>query len=362
MAPSPLQHRRTHNTLLFQKLLNLRDNASPLTLLVDTLEQRGGAVVREFAVRAKIAKSKIIFISFTTLRKPRGLDVDVFIRANKKPLAALRNEIIEHYPPMTPQATTATTPPQKILLIIDTLNPLASTSSSHLPTFLTSLLPGPQLPVSLIATYHADIPLSSSSPYAPDPLTVLSYLATAILYVHNLSHTIQRKKALDRSLQAPVWGLAERKEGVIIGLESRHSVLGNGTDGSVVVEMEMRRKSGRGVKEVFILSPAPPTTLQTPASLPSKALAGVGTITLLDDHPLYASVPVLSSPEPDEEVQTTFNLGLTEKQKRDREGVVLPYFDAQKEGGALGPGEGGRILYEMGEEDKEDFDDEEDEI
>jgi elongator complex protein 5 len=40
---------------------------------------------------------------------------------------------------------------------------------------------------------------------------------------------------------------------------------------------------------------------------------------------------------------------------RDREGVVLPYFDAQK-----GGGEGGRILYDMGEED--DFDEEEDEI
>jgi elongator complex protein 5 len=51
---------------------------------------------------------------------------------------------------------------------------------------------------------------------------------------------------------------------------------------------------------------------------------------------------------------------LTEKQRRDREGVVLPYFDAQKDGG--GPGEGGRILYDMGEEDREDFDDEEDEI
>ncbi|RFU25879.1 hypothetical protein B7463_g10463, partial [Scytalidium lignicola] len=131
--------------------------------------------------------------------------------------------------------------------------------------------------------------------------------------------------------------------------------------------MEVRRKSGRGIKEVFVLSPASSPSSSPPSSTSSasKALAGVGNISLLDDHPLYASSSVISGPEPgiaDEEVQTTFNLGLTEKQKRDREGVVLPYFDAQKEGGALGPGEGGRILYEMGEEDKEDFDDEEDEI
>ena len=38
--------------------------------------------------------------------------------------------------------------------------------------------------------------------------------------------------------------------------------------------------------------------------------------------------------------------------------MVLPYFDAQK--GGDGPGEGGRILYDMGSED--DFDEEEDEI
>lgn len=89
---------------------------------------------------------------------------------------------------------------------------------------------------------------------------------------------------------------------------------------------------------------------------------------LLDEHTLYSSTPsglgssIEAGQGGGEEVETTFNLGLTEKQKRDREGVVLPYFDAQKEGGALGAGEGGRILYEMGAEDREDFDDEEDEI
>jgi hypothetical protein len=54
MAPSLLQQRRTHNTLLFQKLLNLRDGASPFTLVLDSLEQRSGPVVREFAKRAKV--------------------------------------------------------------------------------------------------------------------------------------------------------------------------------------------------------------------------------------------------------------------------------------------------------------------
>jgi hypothetical protein len=61
MAPSPLQQRRTHNTLLFQKLLNLRENGtSPFTLVLDNLEQGGGPVIREFARRGKVRASSFV--------------------------------------------------------------------------------------------------------------------------------------------------------------------------------------------------------------------------------------------------------------------------------------------------------------
>lgn len=53
MAPSALVQRRTHNLLLFQKLLNLRDGASPFTLLLDTVDQSAKPVVKEFMTRAK---------------------------------------------------------------------------------------------------------------------------------------------------------------------------------------------------------------------------------------------------------------------------------------------------------------------
>jgi elongator complex protein 5 len=134
-----------------------------------------------------------------------------------------------------------------------------------------------------------------------------------------------------------------------------------GEDG-VVVNMEVRRRSGRGVVENFVV--ILPSATSSSSSLKGVALSDV---ILLDDNPLYSSTPsglgaAGGSGQGEEEVETTFNLGLTEKQKRDREGVVLPYFDAQREGGAAGPGEGGRILYDMGAEDREDFDDEEDEI
>ena len=236
------------------------------------------------------------------------------------------------------------------LLIIDTLTPLSVRYPEHLSTFLSSLLISPQ--ISLLATYHTDIPIPyCSSTYQPSPLTTLLYLSTAILTISSLHHVLAAKKASDKSLHPPSFGLDERKEGVIVAL--KHV---NESERGVVVEMELRRKSGRGVIETFVLSPG--------SSKDIGMKAGLAQIVLLDEHASYAP-PVLDDVlvdgkkggEDDEE--GTFSLQLTDKQRRDREGVVLPYFDAQSEGGV---GDGGRILYEMGEEDREDFDDEEDEI
>jgi elongator complex protein 5 len=192
----------------------------------------------------------------------------------------------------------------------------------------------------LLAVYHTDIPSAQTNPYSPHPLTLLKYLATTIFTTHSLHHVLARKAARERSRIEPSFGLEEGVEGVVQGLGA------NGTEG-VVLEMEHRRKSGRGVRERYFL----------PLHASSASGKSREIVTLLEDHPQYS--------KPDEaksgadgtgaEAETTFELGLTEKQRLVREGVVLPYFDAQK-----GGGEGGRILYDMGSED--DFDEEEDEI
>jgi elongator complex protein 5 len=122
-----------------------------------------------------------------------------------------------------------------------------------------------------------------------------------------------------------------------------------------VMEVEHRRKSGRGVREWYFV----PTTSTSSAKTPAMAAVREKVI-LLEDLPAYKASSVSSNgenggAEEERPEGTTFELGLTEKQRAAREGVVLPYFDAQK-----GGGEGGRILYDMGEED--DFDEEEDEI
>ncbi|KAI0133113.1 histone acetylation protein 2 [Hypoxylon sp. NC0597] len=346
MPSSAQSHARSHALLLLQKLLNLRDSASPLTLVLDTLEQSAQPVVREFLSRAKVSKNKVIFVSFAALRKPA--DVDIFIKAWGKSPDSLRAEITSHYPSGIGSHA------HKALLVIDTLNSLASSTPSNLALFLSSLITPA---VSLVGVYHTDVPLvlpRSFNEYEPHPLTTLSHLATAILRVSSLYQAIERRKAQNRSLQEPEWGLDEGREGVLIGLGGEKKVAaGEG----LVLEMELRRRSGRAVAEKFVLVPR---TVQMQKQVQNGKIE-TSKLCLLSDHPSFKDPTDAeqggAAGDGDGEMETTFNLGLTEKQRKDREGIVLPYFDAQKD---IGAGEGGRILYEMGRED--DFDDEEDEI
>lgn len=220
--------------------------------------------------------------------------------------------------------------------------------------------------------------LGSENEHAPHPLATLNHLATAILRVSSLRHEADRRRARDRSLPEPGWGLGEGREGVLVGLgrQPRKSGVGGGEEeDGLVVEMELRRRSGRAVTETFVLVPSPrlAATATTTTTQSASALTSPARISLLSDHPLFRKGGEEEGggeggavnggggggggADDENGMETTFSLGLTEKQRRDREGVVLPYFDAQMD---IGGGEGGRILYEMGRED--DFDDEEDEI
>ncbi|KAK0861250.1 hypothetical protein LTR02_017130 [Friedmanniomyces endolithicus] len=304
MPPTTLQHRRTHNLLLINKLLSQRDASSPFTLVLDSLEQSARPLISEYMRRAKLANVHVVFVSFETLRKPR--DADVFISAWNLTLPAWQKEVADALKEQQGQI------------------------------------------------YHQDIPLptplSNQNTYSPPPLTLLKYLATTIFTMHSLHHVLARKAARERSVVEPSFGLEEGKEGVLLGLGA------NGREG-VVLEMEHRRKSGRGVREWYFLSRPAPRRSQAGGVVAGRGKIGDGRgeVGLLEDHPEYRSPEREGVAGGEGEEGGTFELGLTEKQRRDREGVVLPYFDAQK-----GGGEGGRILYDMGSED--DFDEEEDEI
>lgn len=202
-----------------------------------------------------------------------------------------------------------------------------------------------QASVSIVAVYHLDIPLHpNATPYSPTPLSLLEYLATTVITVHSVPTLISDKQARERSLAAPSFGLAEGKQGVLVGLKPQGSIKPD--EQGIVLQLEHRRKSGRGVLEWYFLPE------KTSAKGPSSAFKE--SVSLLDDQPLFKKVECL---EDQDLADVPFSLGLTDRQRLEREGVVLPYFDAQLAGGG---GEGGRILYDMGAED--DFDEEEDEM
>ncbi|KAK2747092.1 hypothetical protein FQN57_002347 [Myotisia sp. PD_48] len=341
---SSVAHRRTHNLLLISKLLNLREGATPLTLILDTLEQPAAPLLREYIRRAKLSKGHVTFVSYQTF--PRPADIDTFVYASGLTNEDVAKEVISSCPTQASR-----TGPAKCLVIFDSIHQLICKRTGtpvNLPDYLTSLLgpTSPQMHISLVVVYHQDIPESQGlNPYAPSPLTLLKYLATSIIKVHSMHHLIVQKEATDKSLAPPAFGLDEGVEGLIVRRATRD---GNreGQDG-IVLELEHRRKSGRGVVEWYYL----------PSASEYRPQQAREVVILLDDHPVFKPKDVSGENDEDMEPESTFELGLTDRQRRDRDNVVLPYFDAQK---GDGPGEGGRILYDLGKED--DFDEEEDEI
>ncbi|KAI9855383.1 MAG: hypothetical protein M1824_006138 [Vezdaea acicularis] len=322
-----MNYRRKHNLLLISRLLCVRDHITPFALILDSLEQSGKPLQVDILRRASGLKIHIIFVAFETLKKPR--DVTIYIWGRRKTLETLLSEIRD-----------AIIGTGKCLIVFDSLSALAE-NPAQISTFL-STFHSPSL--SLLATFHMDALIRSKDPYTPNPLITLKYLATTIFEVDSLHHVLARKAAQDRSLPEPTFGFARREEGLLISK-------GANDPRGVVVYLEYRRRSGRGVSESFFL---PTLTEDVPWTPKEKERA-----MLLDDLPEYRASEVVADGGArrigEEGVESTFSLGLTEKQRREREGVILPYFDAQK-----GDGEGGRILYDMGVED--DFDEEEDEI
>lgn len=303
---------------------------------------------------AQAAKVQVIFVSFETLRNVRK--AEVFISAWSQSPTEWQREVTGHLkneptqralPPPYNLSPIRLIPTTGKLLILDSLNTLSTSEPTNLPSLLSSFI---SPTTSLLAVYHTDIPVpppsSQADPYAPAPLILLKYLATTIFTTHSVHHVLARKAARERSRIEPSFGLQEGVEGVVQGLGA------NGSEG-VVLEMEHRRKSGRGVREWYYL----PLRGAVEVGTGSTARKSRESVDLLEDHPQFRELGSDREGDGGGEVEgaATFELGLTEKQRLDREGVVLPYFDAQK-----GGGEGGRILYDMGSED--DFDEEEDEI
>ncbi|KMU76920.1 hypothetical protein CISG_05963 [Coccidioides immitis RMSCC 3703] len=112
-----ISRRRTHNLLLLSSLLNQRDTASPLTLLLDSLEQPATPLLREYIRRARLSKSQVTFVSFETFTRPEG--VDSFLSATRKSPNEVAKEVVASFPPRDDKF-----PDKRTLVIIDSIHPL----------------------------------------------------------------------------------------------------------------------------------------------------------------------------------------------------------------------------------------------
>jgi elongator complex protein 5 len=335
--PVTLAQYQRHSAHLMSRVLNIRTNASPFTLILDDLNQSAMPIMRELVIRGLSRNVNIVLVSFEATRfHPAVRNVLAYGQGNG-------DQILQDIRKAMADA-------QESLVIVDSLYDLLNTANVDMNT-LFNLVAG-EFASTLVGIYHQDIlpTQDEQDAYAPQPLDLLKYLATSVMTCKSLAHALAAKAAKERSLAEPTHGLLQGAEGIVQCLSANSHT-------GVVIEAEFRRKSGRPESEVYFLRPSLPSDYN--AVMPGRTFGTLKQeyVILLDQVPAYNNQEILGLLMASaDEIESTFNLTLTDKQKKAREGVVLPYFDAQKGEG----GEGGRILYDMGAED--DFDEEEDEI
>ncbi|KAF1923814.1 uncharacterized protein M421DRAFT_74356, partial [Didymella exigua CBS 183.55] len=336
-AASTAQYQR-HSLQLMSRVLNSRPDASPFTLILDDLSQRAMPLVGELVRRGLSRNVNVVVVSFEATRfHPAVRSVSAYgDETGEQLLQGIRKALGEA---------------KESLVVVDSLYEMVSVKNVDMGA-LFKLVAG-EFASTLVGVYHQDtIPdQDAHKAYAPQPLELFKYMATTVVTCRSLAHVLAAKAARARSLPEPTHGLLQGAEGIVQCVDANDR-------GGIVLEAEFRRKSGRPESETYMLRAARRGDYNAPLAGMAFGTLRQEFVTLLELVPAYGSAeatgPVGAAAN---EIEATFSLGLTDKQKQAREGVVLPYFDAQKGGGA---GEGGRILYDMGEED--DFDEEEDEI
>ncbi|KAJ4287587.1 hypothetical protein N0V90_012290 [Kalmusia sp. IMI 367209] len=328
-------HYERHMLHLMSSLLSIRTNSSPFTLVLDDLNQRAAPFLSEIMRRGLSRNINVVLVSFEGSRfHPGGRHIPAFGLNAAGVLQSIEQAMTDR---------------KESLVIIDSM--LEAVATKNIDMKLLFNLVVMKYASTLVGVYHTDIlPAPSADAYAPPTLDLLKFMATTVVTCKSFAHALAAKAARERALPEPTFGLLQGAEGVVqcINANDRRGI---------ILDTEFRRKSGRPERESFFLRPALVADYHTPQPGLTVGVLKREFVILLDQQPAYKNKEVMglvNAASVDDDM--SFNLGLTDKQKVAREAVVLPYFDAQKGEG----GEGGRILYDMGEED--DFDEEEDEI
>ncbi|KAF1961074.1 hypothetical protein CC80DRAFT_488435 [Byssothecium circinans] len=337
MGPMNVVQYQRYAIQIMSRVLNLRTNASPFTLVLDDLNQRATPLINEMVRRAISRNINVVMVSFQSAAShPAIRHIPAFgDHSGDEILAEIERAVTDF---------------RESLVIVDSLNDLTHDKRVDMSTLFN--LVAIKYASTLIGVYHQDMlpQPTATNTYAPPTLDVLKFMATAVITCKSFAHVLATKAARERSLAEPTHGLLQGAEGIVECLDANDHR-------GIVLEAEFRRKSGRPELESYFLRLARNSDYNPP--MPGMLFGTLRReyVTLLDQVPAYTNDDVIGLVNAAaNEIESTFNLSLTDKQKAARERVVLPYVDAQKGEG----GQGGRILYDMGAED--DFDEEEDEI
>lgn len=274
-----------NSTVLLNRLLSLKENL-PLLLVLDSLAQSSHHLIEEFAFKSSCP---IIYLSYETVNKPHyaASFIDCTALKPEQVVKSAKKELESHS--------------SRALIIVDSFNYI---NSEDLAQFTSSMFaPG----VSILGTYHTNIPEPKSELGYPSSQTLLSYIATSIFELEPL---VSDEETIDDAIA---------KVSLPPGLNRQQ----------FKVTLTNRRKSGRSLTYRFKMD--------------------IGSHT-------YEEIRVEETADPEDESLlrdlTTFNLTTNVKQKLAKEQVELPYMEAQESLGASG----GAIVYEFEKDD--DYDEE----
>ncbi|KAF9127348.1 Elongator complex protein [Mortierella sp. 14UC] len=186
----------------------------------------------------------------------------------------------------------------------------------------------------IIAIHHEDVPdadsFLSDSSSKPQASNSLAHIATTLI-------TLKSSEALRQDQE-------DFRRGTVTAREFSYlTVHGNAWD-SAVCEIEHKRKSGKVAKETNAYHQGSPT----------GSLTVVNVWDVVGDLPDIDKMDLEESQTSDPAANLSFNLNLTEEQRRAKNDTVLPYLKTQESTGA--------IYYEPDAADDFDDDDPDDDL
>ncbi|KTW26498.1 Elongator subunit IKI1 [Pneumocystis jirovecii RU7] len=286
-------------SLIIERLLAFKE-FSPLITISDTILQSSWPLIFQFLKKAKYKNIISIHIKTEISIVDQTISdhsISLFYIENKKIKKKDIITIIDNIQEICSKYESC----QKFVILIDSIN--VYNISLNISEIITSIL-SLHISKTLIQIYHSSINLPKSYPtYIPSPLELLSYISTTIISVHSLSHELATRNAKDKALTTPIED-DSFIEGTIVPLDSND-------ESKIVISIEHRRKSGRGIHEKSVL------------------IIRSGTLLSITDVEEFKKTNYIIRDEINENLNANFTLTLTDKQKKQKEKLILPYFKSQ---------------------------------